>query len=749
MRTVPLVALVLSSLLLAGSAPTVSDAQTNPARRAVDADAVARLPYPGTVVPGAIEFTRDGKGLTYLKADRPDSLRRVQWKLDLPDGEPRIVARPPGEGDTEANLSREEALRRERQRQRDTGITSVIRAESADVAIIPLGGDLYLRRGEGPLERLTESPDPEIDPKPDASGAAVAFVRDDSLYVIDVKTKKEMRLSPEGDDALTYGLAEFIAQEELDRQTGFWWSPDGQWIAYQETDEQHIPLYTIAHQGGEEYTTEEHRYPFAGAANAKVRLGIVPSTGGPTRWLDLAEGDEEVYLARVAWDGPRALLVSLLDRDQKRLRLVRIERQSGKRTTIHEDTARTWIDLHDDFRPVGDTGQWTWSVPGPNGRRLELRGADGTLVRTLTPEGTPVDALVALDEKRREVWYTSSGSNPTHALLYRVSLDGGEPVRVTPEDGTHRPVVAPNGDSFVDVFSDRQRPPQTSLCDRDGKTLRVLDDAASDSRLKQLDLVPPELVTFQNRDGVTLHGAYYRPRSDALGTPAPLVVMVYGGPTVQTVTDSWALTADLTAQYLAARGFGVWKCDNRGSSRRGQAFQDPVYRKLGVVEVDDQADGVRFITEREKGKLDPRRVGVTGGSYGGYMTLRCLQRAPETFHAGVAVASVTDWDGYDTAYTERYMSTPEENPEGYKLASVLTAAGDIKGHLLLIHGMIDENVHFRHTARLVTALITAGRPFEILPLPGERHSSRRVEDRRYVAERSADFFARSLVAEKD
>jgi dipeptidyl-peptidase-4 len=745
----PRVVGALALLTPMGSPPAVPAPPPAPDRRAVDAEAAARLPYPGTVVPGAIGFSRDGKSLYYLRSDRPDSLRRVQWKLDLPDGAPRVVAQPPGGGDTDANVSREEALRRERQRQRDTGITGVVRAEAADLAIIPLGGDLYLQRGEGALERLTESPAPEIDPKPDAAGAAVAFVRDGALHVLDLSTRKETRLSPEGKEALTYGLAEFIAQEELDRQTGFWWSPDGRWIAYQETDERHIPLYTIAHQGGAEYSTEEHRYPFAGAANAKVRLGIVPAKGGATRWLELAEGEEDVYLARVAWDGPDALLVTLLDRDQKRLRLVRIDRETGGRRAIHEDRAATWIDLHDDHRPVGDTGAWTWSVPGPNGRRLELRDRDGRLVRTLTPESTPVDAVVALDAKRREVWYTSPGPNPTHAALYRVGLDGGEPVRVTPENGTHRPVVAPDGDRFVDVFSDREHPPQTRLCDRDGKVLRILDDAATDPRLAELELVPPELIAFPNRDGVTLHGAYYAPRSTALGTPAPLVVMVYGGPTVQTVTDSWGMTADLTAQYLASRGFGVWKCDNRGSSRRGQAFQDPVYRKLGVVEVDDQVDGVRFLTGREAGRLDPRRVGVTGGSYGGYMTLRCLQRAPETFAAGVAVASVTDWDGYDTAYTERYMSTPKDNPEGYRLASVLTAAEGIAGRLLLIHGMIDENVHFRHTARLVSALVDAGRPFEILPLPAERHSSRRPENRRYVAERSADFFARALAAAKE
>lgn len=367
----------------------------------------------------------------------------------------------------------------------------------------------------------------------------------------------------------------------------------------------------------------------------------------------------------------------------------------------------------------------------------------------LTPESTPVDSLIAVDQSRREVWYTSPGDNPTGKRLYRVPLDGGDPLCATPQPGTHNSVVAPDGNTFVDMFSDHETPPQTRLCDREGKVIRVLDDAAADPRIAEIEMVPPALLSFPNREGVTLQGAYYPPRGDGQGKPAPLIVLVYGGPTVQTVTDSWGMTADMTAQFLAARGFGVWKCDNRGSARRGQAFQEVLYRKLGVVEVDDQVDGVRFITNRERETLDPKRVGITGGSYGGYMTLRCLQRAPETFQAGIAAAPVTDWDGYDTAYTERYMSTPKENPDGYKLASVLTSASAIEGRLLLVHGMIDENVHFRHTARLISALIAAGRPFEMLPLPAERHSTRATETRRYVAERYAAFFARALAAPEE
>jgi len=740
------VILGITGALVAGiSRPGAGQGASGPDRAKIDAAAVAKIPAPGTVVPGSIAFAPDGKSVTYLKAESA-SLSRVLWRANVADGSARVIARPPGSGDTDAGVSREEALRRERQRLRETGITQVARAKSADLGVIPIGGDLFLLRGDAPLERLTETPTPEIDPKPSPDGTRVAFVRDNELFVLDLATKAETQLTRGSTEGLTHALAEFMAQEEMDRATGYWWSPDGSKIAYQETDERHIPPYSIVHQGGDSPSVETHRYPFPGASNAKVKLGVVSSRGGETTWLDLpATESGDFYLARVDWENPRNVLVQILGRDQKTLTLVRVDVERDKSTTLFEEKSATWVNLHNDLRAVEGTGEIILSTERSGFRHLELLDRDGRLVRPLTEGRWPVDGVDFVDPRRREVWFSTGAEKPLQRQVYRASFDGGSIIPVTTEPGTHRVTVSGDGNHYVDVFSSRTQSPTTRLLARDGRVVAELDASArNDPRVAAYRLTPPEIVSFRGRDGGDLFGAFYPPKGRALGAKAPLVVLLYGGPHVQYVSDSWAMTADLNAQGLAERGFAVWKMDNRGSARRGVAFESSIHRAMGTVEVRDQVDGVRFVAERYPDLVDAGRVGVSGSSYGGYMTLRCLTEAPETFRAGVAVAPVTDWGGYDTCYTERYMGTPATNPDGYRDSSVLTRVGRIEGALLVIHGMIDENVHFRHSARLASALIAASRPFEMLPLPEERHSSRKEEGRKYVADRLARFFEQAL-----
>jgi dipeptidyl-peptidase-4 len=275
----------------------------------------------------------------------------------------------------------------------------------------------------------------------------------------------------------------------------------------------------------------------------------------------------------------------------------------------------------------------------------------------------------------------------------------------------------------------------------DGELLQTVYNRPA-PRLTDLGLQPPELVNLTSRDGAELHGAIYRPPAHFGPGPYPTIVAVYGGPHVQTVSRSWAMTVNMRAQYLRRRGFLVWALDNRGSARRGLAFEAALKGRMGSVEVDDQVDGVQWLVGQ--GLADPARVGIYGWSYGGYMAALCLLKAPETFRVAVAGAPVTSWDGYDTHYTERYMGTPGENPQGYAQSSALAHAASLRGRLLLVHGLIDENVHFRHTARLINALTAARKPYDLLLFPDERHMPRRLADRIFMEERITEYFAQYL-----
>ena len=338
------------------------------------------------------------------------------------------------------------------------------------------------------------------------------------------------------------------------------------------------------------------------------------------------------------------------------------------------------------------------------------------------------------------VYVTGTRDGATEAHLYAVPLASGEPRRITQAPGKHQVVLDHALRRFVDTHDALDAPPTV--------TLRSLDDGAllatifdeRDPRVDALGLIPPELATVTSRDGATLNAAIYRPASGE--APFPTIVYTYGGPHAQLVSNSWAMTVNMRAQYLRSQGFLVFVLDNRGSARRGLAFEGVIKHTMGDIEVRDQVDGVRWLAAQ--GLADPARVGVYGWSYGGYMACMCLARAPETFKVAVAGAPVTHWDGYDTHYTERYMGTPQENPSGYASSSVMAHVENIRGKLLLVHGLIDENVHFRHTARLINALVKARKPYDLFLFPDERHMPRALADRMYLEERIVEYFQQHL-----
>ncbi len=711
---------------------------------------VARFPLPGMLAPSDFAFSPDDRLLTYLWSAE-GNLTRELYALDLATGATSLALAPPAAATTEEGLTPEERLRRERQRQIALGVTHYAWAQRRSRIVIPLRGGVTTLDGPGASRRtlVPEGGVPAIDPQLSPDGAWVAYVQNGELVVIPAEGGEPRQLTRGArETGRTHGLAEFIAQEEMSRSRGFWWSPDSRWLAFAEVDESAIPLYRIVHQGKDEVgeaAQEEHRYPFAGQANARVRLGVVALEGGDPVWMDLGP-DDDVYLARVDWLPDGALTAQIENREQTQLDLLEFDPRTGASRRLLRETSDVWINLHDLFRPLdpdGPTeGGFIWASERSGFRHLYLYDRRGRLIRPVTAGDWQVDAVVAVDESRQQVFFLGTRDSPLERHLYAVSLAGGEPRRITAESGTHQVVVDHGCRSFVDISHDLDRPPTVAVRSLvDGAVQRIVDDVA-DPRVGELGLAPPELVTVTSRDGVRLHGAIYRPPASFGAGPFPTIVSVYGGPHAQMVTRGWSMTVAMRAQYLRRLGFLVFVLDNRGSARRGLAFEGAIKHRLGHREVQDQVDGVRWLVER--GLADPRRVGIYGWSYGGYLAAMCLAREPGVFKVAVAGAPVTHFDGYDTHYTERYLGTPRSNPEGYRDSSVMRYVDGMRGKLLLIHGLIDENVHFRHTARLINALIAARKPYDLLLFPDERHLPRRLADRVYLEERVRDYFLANL-----
>lgn len=708
---------------------------------------VAQIPAPGMSFPADLAFSPDDYLVTYLYSPER-SLTRQLFAFDIQSGQHKLLVTPPGGGTTEENVSPEEALRRERMRQLEVGVTQYAWSKQGERLLIPAQGSIYISDEPfSPLRCLWQSQaKPALDARFSPDSLWVAFVLEAELYVISTNGGEARQLTSGARQAgKTHGLAEYIAQEEMDRRNGYWWSPDSRWLAFEEVDELHIPIYRIVHQGKDttgESSQEDHRYPFAGQPNARVRLGVVSVDGGEPIWMDLGP-DEDIYLARVDWLPNGQLIAQIENRQQTCLDILVFDPQTGQAKHLLQETSTFWINLHNMFYALkqpyqGQEGYFIWASERTGFRHLYLIDQQGVLIRPLTSGAWMVDALVAVDESNERLYFTATLDSPLESHLYMVPFTGGKPMRLTTAPGTHTIVIDHAHQRFLDTYQSIDQPPFITLRSlKDGSWLKTIHEER-DPRIDALQLKAPEIISLRNRQDELLYGAIYRPPARFGSGPYPTLVLVYGGPHAQQVVNSWLLTARMRVQYLRSLGFLVFVLDNRGSARRGLLFEGAIKNDMGHLEVEDQVDGVKWLIDL--GLADPQRVGIFGWSYGGYMSAMCLARAPEIFKASVAGAPVSAWDGYDTHYTERYMGTPQSNPQGYETSSVMHHIDKMTGKLMLVHGLIDENVHFRHTARLINTLIATRKTYELLLFPNERHSPRRLADRIYMEERIRDFF---------
>ena len=695
----------------------------------------------------------DGSRVTFLRGKDRDRNRLDLWEYDIASGQTRLLVDSSVVLPGEAVLSDEEKARRERQRIAAlSGIVDYQWSPDGKALLFPLGGELYFydltKSGRDAVRKLTNGGGFATDPKISPKGGFVSFIRDRNLWAIDLTSGEEVQLTRDGGDTIGNGVAEFVADEEMDRHTGYWWAPDDAAIAFARIDETPVPVQKRYEVYPDRTEVVEQRYPAAGDPNVRVQLGVIaPKTGAKPRWIDLGK-DPDIYLARVDWRDPQRLTFQRQSRDQKKLELIETTLTNGTPRTLVTETSTTWVPLHNDLRFLKD-GRFLWSSERSGFEHLYIASEDGSTLTALTQGEWIVDGLLAIDEAAGLAYVSGTRDGATEAHVYAVPLSGGEPRRLTQAPGMHAATFARNASVFVDSWSSDTTLPQIELFKADGIKLATLlvndvSDATHPYAKYRAAHQPTAYGTLTAADGTTpLHYSLIKPAGFDPKKQYPVVVFVYGGPAAQTVTRAWPGRSDsFFNQYLAQQGYVVFSLDNRGTPRRGAAFGGALYGKQGTVEVDDQLRGVAWL--KSQAFVDPARIGVYGWSNGGYMTLMLLAKHDEAYACGVAGAPVTDWALYDTHYTERYMDLPKANEAGYREASVFTHVDGIgAGKLLLIHGMADDNVLFTNSTKLMSELQKRGTPFELMTYPGAKHGLR-GSDLLHRSRLTEDFLGRCL-----
>jgi len=749
------------------------------------------------------QISPDGRMVAFLRGAERNKDRMDLWAYDLAQHKQRLLLDSTRLVPQQQPLSAVEEQRRERQRTSSlSGIVEYEFSPDSRYLLVALAGDLYVydlqAKAQDAVRRLTRTASYETDARFSPGGHYVSFIRDQNLIVYDLASGTEHAITHGGGGPISFGTAEFVAQEEMARSTGYWWSPDEKRIAFTRVDETPVPEVERFEIYADRATVVRQRYPAAGKPNANVQLFVTTlgpqlspaagsgdsssgatkataSTAKPTEAAaastqSASEPSEPVkvdlgsnadfYLARVNWfPDSSALAVQRESRDQKHLALLRADPATGTTSDLLSERSDTWIELNDNLTFLPRSRQLIWASRRTGFQHLYLYDWNGVLIRPLTSGEWQVTGdnsshgIRGVDEQAGLVYFTANAQTPLERHLYSVSLtDAAVPMkRITTEPGWHAITMSRDAHLFLDTFSTPDLPPSVTLRSADGTAIAAL---VSNSLSRDhpyapylAEHVPTEFGTLTASDGLTLYYRIIKPRTLEPGRRYPVIVDVYGGPGFQRVRRAWGGNDDFFHEFLAQHGYIVFTLDNRGSGSREVRFETALYHHMGSVEVQDQVAGVNFL--KTLPYVDPHRIGVFGWSYGGYMTLMCLMQAPDVFAAGVAGAPVTDWKLYDTHYTERYMGTPEDNPEGYRQSSVLQHAAALRARLLIMHGMADDNVLFTNSTSLFKKLQDLDKPFDIMTYPGSKHGLLRHADTgRHAYEMVKRFFDRTIGDER-
>lgn len=603
------------------------------------------------------------------------------------------------------------------------------------------GGAIYIYDIEAKkFSVLAESDKEQSNVRFSPDGSRIAFVRANNLYTVDIKTDKETQLTFDGNDNIINGKFDWVYEEEFQIIDGYDWAPDGKSIAFWRLDQTKVPEFDIARFDSLYMDNLKYKYPKPGAHNSEVRIGVVNVETKKTTWMDLGN-EKDIYIPRIKFtNDPTLLSIQRLNRLQNHLELLFADVNTGKTRTVVDEKANEWIDIYDDLAFLKNSKQFIWGSERDGFHHIYLYDYNGKQISQITKGPWVVKSVASFDEQNKTVYYMSNERGRRFTDLYSVRFDGTDKKRITGSAGSHTVNMSPSNQYFIDKYSNINSLPETNLYKADGSKAAVLL-AADTKAVKEYGLSQVEFFTIKTSDNVDLDAYIVKPADFDENKKYPVIIMQYNGPGSQQVTDGWG-SADMWEHMLTQKGYIILSVDCRITGGRGSKSKEWAYKDLGHWEINDLIETAKYL--RSLKYVDGERLGIWGWSYGGYTSSLTILKASDYFKAAIAVAPVTSWLFYDSIYTERYMSLPALNPQGYKESSPLNYADKLKGKFLLIHGMADDNVHFQNSVQLVNKLIDANKQFRVMYYPGRDHSIYGGNTRVQLYNMMTDFFLNNL-----
>jgi dipeptidyl-peptidase-4 len=659
----------------------------------------------------SVTWMQDGKAFLFLQTDTTKKQTDI-WKYDVTSGKRTLIVDASklvlNDSDKAFKISNY-ILSPDAKKILFTGVVPARSMKS--------GGNFYIYDLQTEVfQQLTDTQAEQMNVKYSPDGKKIGFVRDNNIFMIDKETRVETQLTFDGEKHIMNGRFDWVYEEEWSIIDGWLWSPDGKNIAFWQLDERRVPEYQITDFNPQHPKIETMRYPKAGDPNSIVKIGVVSVETKIMAWMDIGT-DDDIYIPRIYWTAkPGKLAIFRVNRLQNKLEVLEADINTGSSSIVLTDESKTWLDIEQSNYIFLKDGRLLWASEKDGYRHIYLT-TFGKQTEQITKGSWEVDKILKVDEANDVIYFTATEKSPLERHLYKIKLDRTGFKRISAEEGTHSINFSPDYSVYIDTYSDAYTLPKIRLHKNDGKLIRIIEENTV-TAFDEYKLSKKEFFYFQTSDGVSLNGWMMTPVDFNPTKKYPVLMYVYGGPASQTVTNSWDRN-NLWYTLLTQKGYIIVSIDGRGTGARGNEFKAIAYKNLGKWDTHDQIEGAKYLASLPF--VDASRIGIWGWSYGGYMAAMSILLGNEVFKTAVAVASVTDWKFYDTIYTERFMQTPQLNPEGYKQGSTLTYADKLKGNLLLIHGTADDNVHWQNTITLVNGLQKNNKQFQTAFYPGGTH----------------------------